>query len=139
MRYLDTCICVEFLRGRLREGYSELRAAKPGSFALPAIVVAELHYGAQHSANPEKDLRLVEAFTSAFGIVAFDEACAKEYGRLRQELAAAGSPIGDRDTMIAAMALANRATVVTDNFKDFRRVSGLQLEVGAEVDFREGG
>ena len=134
MKYLDTSICIEFLRGRLQTGYQELREGVPGDFALPAIVVAELFFGAEHSANPLKEANVVAAFVDAFQIVPFDGACAREYGRLRQELAAAGSPIGDRDTMIAAMALANRAVVVTGNVKDFARVAGLQVEVWAEVE-----
>ena len=134
MYYLDTCICVEFLRGRLQSGYQVMRSAGPSSFALPAIVVAELFYGAEHSQNPEQELRVVESFVSAFEEVPFDGASAREYGRLRQELAAAGNPIGDRDTMIAAMALANGAAIVTNNMKDFSRVPGLKLEVWDEID-----
>ena len=135
MRDLDTCLCLEFLRGRLPEGYKQLHAGRSTEFALPAVVVAELYYGAEHSANPEKQLRLVDAFVAAFKVVDFDTACAKEYGRLRQELAQQGSPIGDRDTMIAAMCLANRAMLVTDNVKDFERIPGFAYEVWAEVDF----
>ena len=136
MYYLDTCICIEFLRSRLTDGYQVLRSSRPSDFALPAIVVAELFYGAEHSARPEKELRLLASFMEAFEIVPFDAACAREYGRLRQELGKKGKPIGDRDTMIAAMALANRAVLITDNAKDFKRVKGLQLEVWAEVSLR---
>ena len=40
----------------------------------------------------------------------------------------AGTPIGNMDLMIAAHALAERATVVTNNVKHFSAVPGLKLE-----------
>lgn len=134
MRFLDTCVCIEFLRGRLRYGYQFMRSEKPESFQLPSIVVAELWYGAEHSANPEKEAKVVDAFVSAFQIAPFDAASAREYGRLRQLLTAQGDLIGDRDLMIAACSVANRATLVTDSLKDFKRIPGLPLESWSEVD-----
>jgi tRNA(fMet)-specific endonuclease VapC len=41
---------------------------------------------------------------------------------LRQE------PIGERDLLIAAIALANDLTVVTGNIRESRRVPGLRVE-----------
>lgn len=40
--------------------------------------------------------------------------------------------IGRRDMLIAAMTLANQATLVTCNLKDFRLVSGLRVENWAD-------
>ena len=134
MWYLDTCVCIEFLRGRLRHGYQLMRAEKPESFQLPSIVVAELWYGVEHSANPEREGKVVGAFTGAFQIAPFDGACAREYGRLRQLLASQGNLIGERDLMIAACAMVNRATLVTNDMRDFARIPGLPLESWAEVD-----
>lgn len=134
MHYLDTCICVEFLRGRLRYGYQELRDGGPDEFKLPAIVIAELFYGAEHSANPDRELRIVEEFTSAFEEAPFDGAAARQYGRLRQHLGSQGMLIGDRDLMIASCALANDATLVTRNVKEFARVPNLRLESWEEVE-----
>lgn len=134
MLYLDTCICVEFLRGRLRHGYNMMRESRPEDFQLPAIVVAELFYGAEHSDNPEKQLKLVDAFVSAFKIAPFDRSCAQEYGKLRQKLASSGNLIGDRDIMIAATARANGATLVTNNENDFKRIPDFAFESWAEID-----
>lgn len=134
MRYLDTCICIEFLHGRLRYGYQLMREGGQEGFQLPSIVVAELWYGAEHSSNPEKELKVVGTFVDAFEIAAFDKAAAKEYGRIRQLLSMQGNLIGDRDLMIAACALANGATLVTDNVKDFERIPGLRLESWSEVE-----
>ena len=135
MHYLDTCVCIEFLRGRLRSGYREMRSMGCGEFALPSIVVAELYYGAEHSAVPTRELRIVEQFVDAFEAIPFDTSCAREYARIRQELSACGRLIGDCDMMIAATAIANQATLVTQNYDEFKRVSGLRLEAWKDIDF----
>ena len=133
MRFLDTCICVEFLRGRLAYGYQRMREEAAESFQLPAVVVAELWYGAHHGSDLEGEGRLVEAFTSAFEIVPFDADAAGEYGRLRQLLGSQGNMIGDRDLMIAASAISRRAVLVTNNVKDFTHIPNLPLESWAEM------
>lgn len=61
-----------------------------------------------------------------FRVVAFDDAAAAEFDRLRQ--ARSLKKIGRGDLLIASIALANKATLVTRNTKDFGSVSGLQLE-----------
>lgn len=50
------------------------------------------------------------------------------YGDLRAELERKGTPIGSRDTMIAAHALSQQALLVTHNTHEFARVPGLQLD-----------
>lgn len=134
MYLLDTCICIEFLRGRLPYGYSLMREGRPEDFQLPSIVVAELFFGAEHSSQPERERSVVEAFVDAFNVVPFDVESAREYGKLRQFLGGQGQLIGDRDMMIASCALANRATLVSRNAKEFQRVPNLRLETWAEQD-----
>ena len=134
MYFLDTCVCVEFLRGRLRYGYKMMRNSNPKDFRLPSIVVAELWFGAEHSPTADRDLRITEQFVEAFEVAPFDASCAREYGRIRQHLGSQGAIIGDRDLMIAACALANHAILVTDNTREFERVPKLHLESWAEVD-----
>lgn len=137
MRFLDTCVCVDFLRGRLKLGYELMRNSNPADFRLPSIVVAELWYGAEHSKNPSRELSVVEEFVGSFEIAPFDGDSAREYGRIRQQLNAKGLMIGDRDMMIAACALVNQATLVTNNTNEFKRVKGLRLESWHELSTGE--
>jgi len=58
----------------------------------------------------------------------FDDQAAREYGRLRAQLEREGTPIGPNDLMIAAIALANRSTLVTHNTAEFSRIKTLQIE-----------
>ena len=49
-------------------------------------------------------------------------------GRLRAELARAGTPIGPYDAMIAGHARSRGFVLVTNNTREFSRVSGLRLD-----------
>jgi tRNA(fMet)-specific endonuclease VapC len=61
-------------------------------------------------------------------VLPFDAAAARICGGLRAELERRGSPIGDADTRIASIALANGLTVVTGNVRHFQRVPELSVE-----------
>lgn len=49
------------------------------------------------------------------------------YGRIRVDLERAGTPIGNNDLLIAAQAMAIKASVATANVSEFRRVKGLKV------------
>ena len=70
--------------------------------------------------------KLVETvlFFSTVPIVGFDAAAEEKF----QELRSLGVRIGSRDLRIASIALVNELTVVTANWKDFKRVPGMILE-----------
>lgn len=61
-------------------------------------------------------------------VLPFGTVAAKLYGSLRADLERRGTPIGDADTRIAAIAMINDLTVVTGNVRHFQRISGLAVE-----------
>ena len=71
---------------------------------------------------------MVDALVVAFNSHPFDEAAAEAFGQLRALLESKGMQIGPYDLQIAAIALANRLTLVTHNVDEFRRVPDLSLE-----------
>jgi tRNA(fMet)-specific endonuclease VapC len=75
-------------------------------------------------------LRRAEADLAPFNVLPIDAAAAAEFDRLRQDKLL--KKIGRADLLIAAITLANRATLVTRNLKDFRQVQGLQVENWAD-------
>jgi tRNA(fMet)-specific endonuclease VapC len=87
-----------------------------------------LLFGALRSRDPAASLAEVERFCRPLVSPAFDDACAAEYGRIRADLAARGTPIGPNDLLIAATALSNNVILVTHNSSEFSRVPGLRLE-----------
>ena len=73
-------------------------------------------------------LRLIETENdlSRIPMLPIDAAVAAEFDRLRTNKKL--MKIGRGDLLIAAITLANRATLVTRNLKDFRLVPGLPVE-----------
>jgi tRNA(fMet)-specific endonuclease VapC len=65
-------------------------------------------------------------FLANLQIITIDENCGKEFDKLR--VAKGLKKIGRGDLLIASIALANNAILVTRNERDFRRVPGLKIE-----------
>jgi len=61
---------------------------------------------AMKSQSPQTTLAKQQAFVERFVSLAFDDAAALVYGRVRAELERAGTLIGPNDLMIASIALA---------------------------------
>ena len=96
--------------------------------AVSSITVAELHYGLERSSNPAKEREGVENLLAAVVILPFDGKAAEGYGLLRRYLERRGEIIGQFDLLIASHAVAQNATLVTNNTREFSRVPTLQLE-----------
>ena len=125
---LDTNVCIEFLRGRKPGIAARLTVLKRADVLLCAIVKAELYFGARRSAEPIQSLALVRQFAANFESLPFDDGAAEIYGRLRADLAREGNLIGPNDLLIASIALARRAVLVTHNTAEFSRVPDLSIE-----------
>ncbi len=100
----------------------------PRGVWLCTVVKAELLFGARNSERVEANLLLLTKFFAPFRSLPFDDRCAEHYGVVRASLARLGSPIGPNDMLIASIALAHDATLVTANEAEFRRVPGLRME-----------
>lgn len=124
---LDTSCCVEILRGRPL-ALDRLEALSPDDVALSAMTCAELRFGALRGRRGPMVLERLERFLAAFDILPFDAPAAAFHAEVRLTLGAAGQPIGERDLIIAATALAHGCDVATGNLREFTRVPGLRVE-----------
>ena len=128
IRYLlDTNIVIFALRERpeiLRRRFS----GATGSLAVSVVTVAELAYGSEKSAQPERNSRATAEFLGMLDILPLDTTAAEHAGRIRAELGSVGTPIGAHDTLIAGHARSGGLVVVTDNTREFSRVKGLLVE-----------
>ena len=86
----------------------------------------ELFNGACRSARQAQNLALLDGLRLA--VLEFDKEDARQAGEVRALLAAAGTPIGPYDVLIAGQALARGLVLVTHNVGEFARVAGLQIE-----------
>lgn len=125
---LDTSTCVEYLRNRNPLVVRRVVARPPQEICLCPVVIAELYYGAYYGGAPAANLPLLRRFVSRFQSLPLDNVAAEEYGRIRADLTRRGTPIGANDLLIASIAVANSATLVTHNTREFSRVAGLVLE-----------
>lgn len=129
MRYLlDTNACVSILRGSSPRLISRVQSTDEGEIGISSIALAELSYGAYRSNRTNDNVTAMIRLKREFQSVPFDDRAADEYGRIRAELEAIGTPIGPNDLLIAAIALANGLVLVTNNTRELRRVAGLALE-----------
>ncbi len=128
-RLLDTSICVAFLNRADSAVVSRLHATGPEQVRLCSVVKAELLYGAHKSSRVAENLARLADFFASLESLPFDDHAAEHYGLARAVLAARGTPIGGNDLMIASIALATGAVVVTRNAAEFRRVPALPVEV----------
>ncbi len=122
---LDSNAVVAILKGGA-DMHARLRRYEPHDFGIPAVVAHELFYGAYKSERTAENLARVEALQ--FEVVDFDRDDARRAGELRARLAAAGTPVGPYDVLIAGQALARSLRIVTHNTREFQRVPGLRIE-----------
>ena len=128
LRFLDTDICIAFLRGTSAAVRDRLLRFSRNEVALPAIVVAELHFGAKKSAEPRRLGSRVEEFIQSFEVVSFGRSAARCYARIRALLEGKGEPIGANDYLVAATVAAEKGILVTGKVREFKKVPGLKLE-----------
>ena len=133
MYLLDSDVCINVLRGREPEAYEWFRKTSIDEVRLPAMVEAELRLGALRAKSP-RNAQVVEDFLAPFAIVPFDSRCAWAYARIRADLEERGELIGPNDLVIAAIAVANNAVLVTNNIREFKRIKDLRLVSFAMVE-----
>ncbi len=125
---LDTNTCIALIKERPEFLRKKLATVPVGRIAISSIVLAELWYGIAQSQRKQHNEEALGDFLNYIGVEDWPDTAAPAYGALRAHLRKAGSPIGAMDLLIAAHALTEKAVLVTDNVKEFRRVPRLVVE-----------
>ena len=126
MYALDTNTVLDYFKGK-GDVAKNLLAVPPSEVALPAIVACEVWIGVLGSQNARRRQSQYEQFLASVEVLAFDSAVGRRAAELRHALERRGEGIGPMDTLIAATALANSATLVTRNVREFGRIQGLKV------------
>jgi tRNA(fMet)-specific endonuclease VapC len=128
MRYLlDTDICVYWLKGNEEiEKNVVLKGLEEISICF--ITLSELFYGAFKSSRINENINNIFQLESKLSVVESNPVICEKFGKLKAGLEKEGKTISDADLFIAACAVANNLTLVTNNTKHFHRVKELKVE-----------
>ena len=128
MRYLlDTNVVSDLVRNPQGAMVGHIRRVGEARVCTSIIVAAELRYGAAKKGSARLTAQL-ESVLGAIDVLPVEAPADLAYGRLRARLEQAGRPIGGNDLLIAAQAVALGHTLVTDNLREFRRITELSCE-----------
>ena len=99
------------------------------SLRMSFVTWAELLKGAERSTRKTEVLRRLDALARQIPVnyPTGPEIC-RHYAEQATRLKESGTPIGANDLWIACHALADDATLVTHNIREFKRVTGLRVE-----------
>ena len=129
VRYLlDTNICIYIAKRRPPEVAARFERLSPGQVGMSMVTYGELLFGAEKSQHPQAAAERLDRFVELIPVLELPGDSPRHYARIRVELERVGTPIGANDLWIAAHALAANLILVSNNLKEFGRVSGLQSE-----------
>lgn len=128
MFLLDTNACIQFLNGTSDALKAHFQQHLPTDIAICSIVKAELLFGARNSHKVEANLLRIKQFSEPLSSLAFDDSCAEEYAQIRADLTRQGKLIGPNDMLIAAIARVHDAVLVTNNTREFSRITNLRIQ-----------
>lgn len=124
---LDTNIAIHVIKRRPVEALERFNGAA-GRICISAITLGELVHGVEKSSRPDHNRKQVEDFISRLEVLDYGPRAASHYGDIRANLERKGLVIGINDLHIAAHARSEGLCLVSNNLREFERVSGLLLE-----------
>ena len=126
MRLLDTDVCIEILRGNTE--VVDRRRRTVDDVATAAMTAGELYDGAAKSDAPQSNRKVVDEFLATLDIYGIDRPAARKFGELKATLETRGEGLADADLLIASVAVARGAIVVTGNRSHYERIPGVEIE-----------
>lgn len=128
-RYLlDTNICIFIRKNRHPAIASRLAGLRPGEIAMSVITWGELTLGVEKSRERAQATVNLHKLRNLVPVIGLDDSVGDHYGAIRGQLEQTGNPIGPNDLWIAAHARALGIPVVTNNTREFAKVTGLAVE-----------
>jgi len=128
MRYLlDTNTCIAAMRSN-RNVVARLQGVSASECAISTITSFELFTGVEKCRNPAAERAKVQLLLGLVAELGFEIGAARAAAIIRAELESKGQTIGPYDLLLAGQAVAAKLILVTNNVKEFGRVSGLAVE-----------
>jgi len=135
---LDTCICSFIMREHPASVIQRLivEVEQGNRVVISAITYAEMRYGQIGKKASSKHKTLVDEFVKRLdAVLPWDHRAVDATVEAMRLLMKVGTPIGSNDTAIAGHAIASGCTLVTNNVREFSRVTGLMYEDWIESSF----
>ncbi|HEX7235648.1 MAG TPA: type II toxin-antitoxin system VapC family toxin [Gammaproteobacteria bacterium] len=124
---LDSDICIFAMKRRTPALLRRLDQRATTS-AISVVAYGELAFGEVMSVRRDEAAAHLAALLETLQVLPLPLEAARRYAEIRAELQRVGQPIGSNDLWIAAHALAEDLTLVTNNEREFQRVPGLRVE-----------
>jgi len=125
---LDTETCSYIMKRSNDRVLRRLRKTAVSDGCISVITKAELLFGVELSPRRQQDELALSAFLAYVEVLDFPDAASSHYAKIRAELKKRGVIIGANDLFIAAHASSLGLTLVTNNTREFRRISRLAVE-----------
>ena len=123
LHLLDTDTASFIMKGRPQGLADKLAAIPPDRVGVSTVTRAELLYGLKRLDPTHRLHVVVRQFFRIVRALPWGADAADYYADIRHHLTTTGQPIGERDMMIAAHALAAGAVLVTNNTRHFARIA----------------
>ncbi len=128
-RYLlDTNICIYIRQQKPEALLRRFGKLSPGEAVLSVITYGELIYGASKSSQRATALEHLRQLVDLLPPLPLPQNAGETYGTVRAQLESKGESIGNNDLWIAAHALASGLILVTNNEREFCRISALKVQ-----------
>lgn len=125
---LDTDISSYIMKRSHEAVLKRLRKIPVADVCISAITKSELMFGVEISPRRQQDQAALDLYLQHVEVLDYPSDAASHYASIRATLKSKGAMIGANDLLIAAHARALGLTLVTNNTREFSRISGLKIE-----------
>ncbi len=125
---LDTDTCSYIMKRSNDAVLKRLQKVPVSDVCISVITKSELLFGIELSPRPTQDELAFNAFLSYVEVLDFTDEASFHYAKIRADLKTRGAMIGANDLFIAAHARSLGLTLVTNNTREFGRISNLKVE-----------
>jgi tRNA(fMet)-specific endonuclease VapC len=125
---LDTDTCSYIMKRSRDAVLKRLQRVPVSDVCISVISKSELLFGVEMSPRRQQDEAALNAFLGYVEVLDFTDEASFQYAKIRAELKRHGAMIGANDLFIAAHARSLGLTLVTNNSREFGRISHLPIE-----------
>jgi tRNA(fMet)-specific endonuclease VapC len=126
MYVVDTDVSIDYMKGK-PEIVNLLNSIEPDELHITTISVGELFFGAHNSSKVDEMLSVLKNYIQQLNYLPFNLWDSVLFEKIKSKLKKKGTPIGDADTMNAAIAMSYDFKLITRNVKHYQRIKGLKI------------